>query len=220
MLQILTTGYVSWQWLEIVLAVREKSGNLFLPNPWQPCNCKTRWETFMFWDWVPLISEVWQLHTVETLVLQYTMDAISTMHVAPLVVCVDSLMEYCCHMLIITLSVTIISHTHQHVQHTGCTGYSALLSVCVDVPIDCQFFQCYTQQAKISTCWLPHWIWCMIIIIVCVDSLMDCCCHKLPVPSSVTGIRRTHPHVGCPTPSACLLTQWSPCWGIIAKRTL
>ena len=40
------------------------------------------------------------------------------------------------------------------------------------------FFQCYRQQAKPSTCWLPHWIWCMIIIIVCVDSLMDSCCHN------------------------------------------
>ena len=37
----ITTGYISQQWLELVFAVniREKSGNYFLPTPWQTYYC-------------------------------------------------------------------------------------------------------------------------------------------------------------------------------------
>ena len=36
-LQKITTGYISRQWLEFVVAVREKSGKFFLTTLWQPC---------------------------------------------------------------------------------------------------------------------------------------------------------------------------------------
>ena len=51
----------------------------------------------------------------------------------------------------------------------------------------------------------------LLTLIVCVDSLMDCCCHRLLVSSSVTGSRQTPPHGGWLSPLDTLVTCWS-CW--------